>query len=87
MGPREIVELVREAPAERVISCTDVELLDALRDCETAARSLLARQLPYIAEADRRGLAAEHGARSTKVLLQQVLRISAGGLPSAPQWH
>lgn len=82
MEPREIVKLVREAPAERAISCTDTDILNALRDFETAARLLLSRQLSYIAEADRRGLAVEHGARNTKALLQQVCRISGADADS-----
>lgn len=72
----EIIEAAREALDNPVISSTDDEVLAGVDGWEALARLALANQLRHIAEIDHRGLAGVHGARSTKALLQQRLRIS-----------
>src|SRR5919204_3912336 len=71
-----ITEQAREALDQPVAACADGDLVAEIDECETAMRVLLAAQLQRLAEADRRGIPTEHGARSTKSWLQHRLRIT-----------
>ncbi|MBB5157171.1 HNH endonuclease signature motif containing protein [Saccharopolyspora phatthalungensis] len=58
-----------------VVSCSDAELIARIQRCEQAMRVAMMEQLQIIAEADRRGLHAERGARSMQVWLRELLNI------------
>ena len=60
----------------------DDQLVALLRETEEQMRVLMSEQLAVIAEAERRGLFSEHGARNTKAWLQSLLRLSPGDADS-----
>jgi hypothetical protein len=70
-SPREEADPLR-LPAR----CSDAEVVECLRDREAVIRRVLAEQLAYVAEAERRGLYADSGARSARVWLRRLLNLS-----------
>jgi hypothetical protein len=72
----EVTATARRALEEPLVARGDGALVDAVEQCETVMRVLLAAQLQAIAEIEHRGIASDHGARNTKAWLQQRLRIS-----------
>ncbi|MBB5158475.1 hypothetical protein BJ970_006074 [Saccharopolyspora phatthalungensis] len=57
------------------VSCSDAELIARIQRCEQTMRVAMMEQLQVIAEADRRGLHADRGARSMQVWLRELLNI------------
>ncbi len=68
--------LVPDAPAWRWSDLADVDLLRTLVETERRRRRLGAAMVAAVAEAERRGLAADTGYRDTAELLSDLLRIS-----------
>ncbi|WP_245717523.1 DUF222 domain-containing protein [Nocardia jejuensis] len=69
--------LAPNAPASGWPELTDVDLLRTLVETERRRRRLNAAMRAAVAEAERRGLAADTGYRDTVELLTDLLRISA----------
>lgn len=69
--------LAPNAPASGWPELTDVDLLRTLVETERRRRRLDAAMRAAVAEAERRGLAADTGYRDTVELLTDLLRISA----------
>ncbi|MFI6868563.1 DUF222 domain-containing protein [Nocardia sp. NPDC050406] len=69
--------LAPNAPAPRWRELADVDLLRTLVETERRRRRLDAAMRAAVAEAERRGLAADTGYRDTVDLLTDLLRISA----------
>ncbi|WP_308163095.1 DUF222 domain-containing protein [Nocardia alni] len=69
--------LAPDAPARRWSDLADVDLLRTLIETERRRRRLGAAMVAAVAEAERRGLAADTGYRDTVELLSDLLRISA----------
>ncbi|MBU3065876.1 DUF222 domain-containing protein [Nocardia sp. NEAU-G5] len=69
--------LAPDAPARRWPELADVDLLRTLVETERHRRRLGAAMVAAVAEAERRGLAADTGYRDTAELLSDLLRISA----------
>ncbi|WP_334027553.1 DUF222 domain-containing protein [Nocardia terpenica] len=65
------------APAREWAELADVDLLRTLVETERRRRRLGAAMVAAVAEAERRGLAADTGYRDTAELLSDLLRISA----------
>ncbi|MGP4017672.1 DUF222 domain-containing protein [Saccharopolyspora sp. 5N708] len=59
-----------------VVSCSDGEIVAGIAEAERTLRAVMMRQLQLIAEAEHRGLSAEHGARSMVVWLRELLNIN-----------
>ncbi|MBF6170042.1 DUF222 domain-containing protein [Nocardia blacklockiae] len=68
--------LAPDAPARRWPELADVDLLRTLVETERHRRRLGAAMAAAVAEAERRGLAADTGYRDTAELLSDLLRIS-----------
>ncbi|WP_416564682.1 DUF222 domain-containing protein [Nocardia testacea] len=64
------------APTRRWSELADVDLLRTLVETERHRRRLGAAMVAAVAEAERRGLAADTGYRDTAELLSDLLRIS-----------
>jgi hypothetical protein len=64
------------SPSRGPVSCSDAEVVECLREREAVMRRALAEQLAYVAEAERRGLYADSGARSARVWLRRLLNLS-----------
>ncbi|WP_245670552.1 DUF222 domain-containing protein [Nocardia flavorosea] len=64
------------APTRRWSDLADVDLLRTLVETERHRRRLGAAMVAAVAEAERRGLAADTGYRDTAELLSDLLRIS-----------
>ncbi|PKW14771.1 DUF222 domain-containing protein [Saccharopolyspora spinosa] len=71
-----VVEM--QSPQSTMAARSDAELREAIRQAEATMRAAMAAQLKAIAEAERRGLHAEHSARRTEVWLQEMLNIAPG---------
>ncbi|WP_460698046.1 DUF222 domain-containing protein [Nocardia thraciensis] len=69
--------LASDAPARSWAELADVDLLRTLVETERRRRRLGAAMVSAVAEAERRGLAADTGYRDTAELLSDLLRISA----------
>ncbi|WP_405166413.1 DUF222 domain-containing protein [Nocardia sp. NBC_01499] len=69
--------LAPDAPAPGLPELADVDLLRTLVETERRRRRLDAAMRAAVAEAERRGLAADTGYRDTAELLTDLLRISA----------
>ncbi|MGW4356098.1 DUF222 domain-containing protein [Nocardia sp. NPDC004582] len=69
--------LAHGAPARGWSELADVDLLRTLVETERHRRRLGAAMVAAVAEAERRGLAADTGYRDTADLLSDLLRISA----------
>ena len=70
--------LVGELQRADLSALSSDELLDLLTGLETQTRRLAAIDHAVLAEVESRGVAFEHGCRSTEVLLRQLLRVGAG---------
>ncbi|WP_233608751.1 DUF222 domain-containing protein [Nocardia stercoris] len=68
--------LAPDAPTWRWSELPDVDLLRTLVETERRRRRLGAAMVAAVAEAERRGLAADTGYRDTADLLSDLLRIS-----------
>ncbi|GAA5065110.1 DUF222 domain-containing protein [Nocardia callitridis] len=68
--------LAPDAPARQWSELADVDLLRTLIETERHRRRLGAAMIAAVAEAERRGLAADTGYRDTVDLLSDLLRIS-----------
>ncbi len=68
--------LAPQAPTRRWSDLADVDLLRTLVETERQRRRLGAAMVAAVAEAERRGLAADTGYRDTAELLSDLLRIS-----------
>ncbi len=68
--------LAPHAPTRRWSDLADVDLLRTLVETERHRRRLGAAMVAAVAEAERRGLAADTGYRDTAELLSDLLRIS-----------
>ncbi|WP_280458023.1 MULTISPECIES: DUF222 domain-containing protein [Nocardia] len=68
--------LASHAPRRKWSELTDVDLLRTLVETERHRRRLGAAMVAAVAEAERRGLAADTGYRDTTELLSDLLRIS-----------
>ncbi|MFB7718523.1 DUF222 domain-containing protein [Nocardia sp. NPDC056100] len=71
------IALAPDAPAPGWPGLTDVDLLRTLVETERRRKRLDAAMRAAVAEAERRGLAADTGYRDTVDLLTDLLRISA----------
>ncbi|WP_245677087.1 DUF222 domain-containing protein [Nocardia acidivorans] len=71
------IALAPDAPAAGWPDLADVDLLRTLVETERRRRRLDAAMRAAVAEAERRGLAADIGYRDTVELLTDLLRISA----------
>ncbi|MEV6073231.1 DUF222 domain-containing protein [Nocardia sp. NPDC052001] len=71
------IALAPDAPAPGWPDLTDVDLLRTLVETERRRKRLDAAMRAAVAEAQRRGLAADTGYRDTVDLLTDLLRISA----------
>lgn len=69
--------LAPDVPARSWSELADVDLLRTLVETERRRRRLGAAMVAAVAEAERRGLAADTGYRDTADLLSDLLRISA----------
>ncbi|MQY17552.1 DUF222 domain-containing protein [Nocardia macrotermitis] len=69
--------LAPDAAPQRWSDLADVDLLRTLVETERRRRRLGAAMVAAVAEAERRGLAADTGYRDTADLLSDLLRISA----------
>lgn len=67
---------VDPAGVRRPDECSDAELVADIRECEGISRHVLVRQLESIAEAERRGLSARCGARTTSTWLRDLLNLA-----------
>jgi uncharacterized protein DUF222/HNH endonuclease len=66
------------SPQSTMAARSDAELREVIRQTEATMRAAMATQLLAIAEAEHRGLYAEHSARKTEVWLQEMLNIAPG---------
>ncbi|MGV9676568.1 DUF222 domain-containing protein [Nocardia sp. NPDC003482] len=69
--------LAPDSPARSWSDLADVDLLRTLVETERHRRRLGAAMIAAVAEAERRGLAADTGYRDTAELLSDLLRITA----------